>query len=139
MFTGEPIESVHGRYSTGGMLGTPQLLPSTMLVSGADEIRLPDSYLSQGDYLDGLADSNSSYATGNTASIRPLSSEHGPHTRQPRPDYGRGLRVKALNTVYVVPSGLLRGGTRGRLRFRGPWSLGNLNVVDYFPPGSQTL
>ena len=30
-------------------------------------------------------------------------------------------------------------GTCARMSCRGPWSLGSLNLVDYFPPGSQVF
>ena len=39
--------------------------------------------------------------------------------------------------VYFLVHSTMSCRRGAELSLRGPWSLGNLNLVDYFPPGSQ--
>jgi hypothetical protein len=51
---------------------------------------------------------------------------------------GRNLDPRVVLISHLSPP-LLLGIGAIQMSFRGPWRLDNLNLVDYFPPGSQTF
>ena len=61
----------------------------------------------------------------------PATRNPNPGTRHPNPETPN-RRIRHCRLLSSIPTGPL-------MSFRGSWSLGNLNLLDYFHPGSQAL